>query len=261
MAICEEFEQLIPAFVLDAVDQADRIRIESHLPRCRQCSQLVESYQPVTDLLAYAAEPAEPRAELKYRVLAATMPERKVVPAPSPSPLASLSTWLTSLFRAPALSALALLLLFALGAWNMRLQSQVAEQAASMQLVTAQMSQQRDFLTAMAYSDGQPRHLQGTEVAAQAVGRLYSSYDENSFIMITYDMPSLKPNQSYQLWLTDASGNRISGGIFTVDSQGRGWLMGHTSKPLNEYKSVGVTVEPLGGSPGPTGAKMLGGSL
>jgi anti-sigma-K factor RskA len=261
MTICDELEELIPAYVLDAVDPADRARIESHLPRCRRCSQLVESYQPVTDLLAYAAEPAEPRAELKYRVLAATLPQRKIVPAPAPSPLAQFSTGFSSLFRAPALSALALLLLLALGAWNVTLQNQVAQQAAAMQQVTAEMSQQRDFLTALAYSDGQPHHLQGTEVASQAVGRLYSGYDENSFVMITYDMPSLKPSQSYQLWLTDVSGNRTSGGVFTVDAQGRGWLIGHTPKPLSEYKSVGVTVEPLGGSPGPTGAKMLGGSL
>ncbi len=261
MTICDELEDLIPAYVLDAVDPADRVRIESHLPHCQRCAQLVESYQPVTDLLAYAAEPAEPPADLKYRVMAATLPQRKVVTAPAPSPFALFSTWLSSLFRAPALSALALLLLLAFGIWNFALQNQVAQQAAAMQQVTAEMSQQRDFLTALAYSDGQPRHLQGTEVASQAVGRLYSGYDENSFIMVTYDMPSLKPDQSYQLWLIDPSGARTSGGVFTVDAQGRGWLIGHTPKPLSEYKSVGVTVEPSGGSSAPTGPKMLGGSF
>lgn len=267
MTICEELEELIPAYVLDAVDQGDRARIESHLPHCRQCSQLVESYQPVTDLLAYAARPAEPREELKYRVLAATMlpvppmPQRKILPAPAPSPLAQFSAWLSSLFRAPAWSAIALLLLLAFGVWNITLQNQIAQQAATVQQVAAQMSQQRDFLTALAYSDGQPHHLQGTQVASQAVGRLYSGYEDNSFIVITNEMPSLKPNQAYQLWLIDASGNRTSGGVFTVDAQGQGWLIGHAPKPLSEYTSVGVTVEPSGGSPGPTGAKMLGGSL
>jgi anti-sigma-K factor RskA len=261
MTLCEELEELIPAFMLDAVDSADRARIESHLPRCRRCSQLVESYQPVTDLLAYAAEPAEPRAELKYRVLAATMPQRKVLPAPLPSPLAQSSTWLSSLLRAPAFSAIALLLLLALGVWNIRLQDQIAQQAAATNQLATDLTRQRSFLTALAYSEGQPRRLQGTEVAAQAMGRLYSVYDETAFMVVTYDMPVLKPGQAYQLWLIDPAGNRTSGGVFTVDERGRGWLFGRAPKPLSEYESVGVTVEPSGGSPGPTGAKMLGGSL
>ncbi len=261
MTICEELEELIPAYALDAVDPADRARIETHLPRCRRCSLLVESYQPVTDLLLYAAKPAEPRAELKYRVLAATLPQRRVAPAPAAFPLAQLTAGISSFFRAPALTALALLLLIALGAWNFALQNRLAQQSAALQQVTTEMSQQRDLMTAMAYSDGQPHRLQGTEVASQAVGRLYSGYDENTFFMITYDMPLLKPSQSYQLWLIDTSGNRTSGGIFAVDARGRGWLIGHSPKPLSEYASVGVTVEPSGGSPGPTGAKMLGGSL
>ncbi len=261
MTICEELEELIPAFMLDAVDQADRARIESHLPRCRRCSQLVESYQPVTDLMAYAAEPAEPREELKYRVLAATLPQRKIVPAPAPSPLAQFSIWFSSLFRAPALSAIALLLLLALGVWNFTLQNQIAQQAAATNQLAADVTRQRGFLTALAYSDGQPRRLQGTQVAAQAMGRLYNVYDETAFMVATYDLPVLKPDQAYQLWLIDPSGNRTSGGVFTVDERGRGWLFGRAPKPLSEYQSVGVTVEPAGGSPGPTGAKMLGGSL
>ncbi len=261
MTICEELEELIPAFMLDAVDSADRARIESHLPRCRRCSQLVEAYQPVTDLMAYAAEPVEPRAELKYRVLAATMPQRKVAPAPAPSPLAQFSTWLSSLFRASAFSALALLLLLALGVWNFTLQNQIAHQAAATNQLSADVTRQRGLLTALAYADGQPRRLQGTEVAAQAMGRLYSVYDETAFMVVTYDLPVLKPDQAYQLWLIDPSGNRTSGGVFTVDERGRGWLFGRAPKPLSEYQSVGVTVEPAGGSPGPTGAKMLGGSL
>ncbi len=74
-------------------------------------------------------------------------------------------------------------------------------------------------------------------------------------------MPALPSGMTYQLWLVDSEGKRTSGGMFTVDSQGRGWLMGHSPQPLNRYKSVGVTMEPWGGSPGPTGAKMLGGNL
>jgi anti-sigma-K factor RskA len=34
----------------------------------------------------------------------------------------------------------------------------------------------------------------------------------------------------------------------------------YTTHPLVDYQQFGVTVEPLGGSPAPTGNKVLGGS-
>ncbi|RJQ80137.1 MAG: anti-sigma factor [Desulfobacteraceae bacterium] len=30
-------------------------------------------------------------------------------------------------------------------------------------------------------------------------------------------------------------------------------------RPLNSYRTFGITIEPRGGSPGPTGSKVLGG--
>ncbi len=65
----------------------------------------------------------------------------------------------------------------------------------------------------------------------------------------------------YQFWLIDPSGDRTSGGTFSVDAQGRGWVLIRSPKPLNNFQSVGVTIEPEGGSPAPTGAKMMGTSL
>ena len=270
MTICNELEDLIPVYVLDVLDEADSARVQAHLRACSQCEQLVEEYRDIADLLPFAAEQIEPRAELKYRVLAATTSplspllqgegrRGEVIPAPSFG--SQLSGWFSALFRSPAFSAVALLLVIAFGIWNLGLQNQIAQQAAESRQIAAELRTQRDFLTLVAYSDGQPRHLQGTEVAAKAVGRIYGTKDEATFAMVTYDLPKLPADKVYQLWLIDSSGNRTSGGTFTVDEHGRGWLFAHAPKTLGEYNAVGVTVEPLGGSPGPTGAKMLGGNL
>ncbi len=260
MAICEELEELVPAYVLDAVDEPDRARIEAHLPRCSRCTRLIESYRPVTDLLPHAARPVEPPAELKYRVLAATTSARRA-PAQRPPLSTQLARLFGSLFRSPAFSAVALALVLALGVWNLALQGQVTQQAAATRQMEEELARQRSLLTILAYADGEPRHLAGTEVASRAAGRLYGGHDEDAFVVVTYDMPALPPNHVYQLWLIDSAGGRASGGTFTVDPRGRGWLFGHSPQPLGQYQAVGVTVEPLGGSPAPTGARMLGGEL
>ncbi len=269
MTSCKEIEELIPAFVLGAVDPADRSLVEEHLPRCANCRQLVKDYGPVVNLLPFAAKQVEPRAELKYRILAetATPPARVAYQqetrpkAPTPSRASQLSDVFSRLFRSPAFSALALVLVLAFGAWNLVLQNQLAQQAAETRQMVTELGRQRDFITTLAYSDTAPRRLWGTEVASQAVGRLYGGPDESTFVMVTYDLPKLAAGQVYQLWLIDPSGNRISGGTFTVDDQGRGWLFSRAPQGLAKYKTLGVTVEPFGGSPGPTGAKMMAGNL
>ncbi len=175
--ICHEIQELIPAFVLDAVEPSERAEIEAHLPHCANCRSVLAEFQPVVDLLPYAAEQVEPRAELKYRVLAATQPARPrpVAVAPAPLPRRSWSSLLASFFRSPALATVAFVLVVGLTVWNINLQSQISQE----------MAHQREMLTMMAYSDGQPYHLQGTDAAAQAAGRLYGGYNENSFMVIT----------------------------------------------------------------------------
>jgi anti-sigma-K factor RskA len=257
MSICEELQELYPAYVLDAVSEADRVRIEQHLAQCANCSRIVASYQPAAAALAYAAPQVEPPIDLKYRVLAATMPKSQPGTVSVPSWLARWS----ALFRAPAFSAVALVLILALAVWNVSLQNQVAQQAAFNRRMADEMAMQRDMLNTMAYANGQPRELQGTPIASRAVGRLYGPTEETTFALIVNDLPALPPGKVYQFWLIDASGDRTSGGTFTVDDHGRGWLLIHAPKPLSDYQGVGITMEPLGGSPEPTGEKMMGTNL
>lgn len=257
MSIHDEIQEMLPAFVLGAIADADRALVERHLPQCDVCARVAAEYRPVADLLPFAAPSIEPSADLRYRVLAATMPRA----ARAPSFVDSLSAGLANLFRAPAFAALALVLIVALAAWNVSLQNQIAQQAALNAQVMAEMAQQRDFLTTMAYAGGQPKPLQGTPVASRAAGRLYGAPDESILALIAVDMPTLPQGKVYQFWLIDQSGDRTSGGTFTVDAQGRGWLLIRAPKPLSNYQGVGVTEEPMGGSPAPTGAKMLGTSL
>jgi anti-sigma-K factor RskA len=272
MITCEELEDLIPAYVLGAADEADRALVEAHLPRCANCRQLVKDYGPVVELLPFAAKQVEPRAELRYRILAATMgPPAPVSPvrnapmiraeSPAPSRSSRLAGLLSDLFRSPAFSAVALVLVLAFGFWNVMLQSQLLQQSAETRQMVAELGRQRSFLTTLAYSENAPRRLWGTEKASQAVGRLFGGPDPFTFVMVTYDLPKLPPDKVYQLWLIDTSGNRTNGGTFTVDDEGRGWLISHAPQELGNYKTMGVTIEPFGGSPGPTGAKILGGNL
>jgi anti-sigma-K factor RskA len=61
-------------------------------------------------------------------------------------------------------------------------------------------------------------------------------------------------------WLIE-NGQRTSGGVFSVSQEGYGSLRVSSPQPLSNYSAFGITVEPVGGSPGPTGNKVLGSPL
>jgi anti-sigma-K factor RskA len=265
MSVCEELEELVPAYVLGALSPPERTRLEKHLRHCPNLRDQISAYENVAAQLAYAVTPVEPRADMKYRVLAAIAPKPKFsVPN------------LFGFVRAPAFAVAALLLAIGLGIWNMSTQNQLSQQIAQLsrerdeisqqlakdQKLLAQLSRERDQVSAvMAYGQGQPRELQGTEVAARSSGRLYSKVDQSSFVLAVHNLPGLEPGKVYQVWLVTASGDRTSGGIFSLDSQGYGWAVITPPKPLSEYRSIGITIEPDGGSPGPTGPRVMGTSL
>ncbi|MBI3536233.1 MAG: anti-sigma factor [Chloroflexi bacterium] len=245
MARVHKFQEMIPAYVLDALDARERAHMHKHLQTCDICPRLIAEYSAVAELLPHAAPQFNPPPRLKARVRAATRNVRK-----SPREL----NWFANFSRAPAFAALALVIALGALAQSFLFQNQIAQQA-------AQLARQREFLIALAYADVQPIHVKGTEVAPNAVGRLYRNIEESSLAVFVQDLPALPTNQVYQFWFLDVGGDRTSGGTFTVDAQGRGWLIARAPKLLKEYSGVGVTIEPTGGSLKPTGAKVLGGNF
>jgi anti-sigma-K factor RskA len=102
--------------------------------------------------------------------------------------------------------------------------------------------------------------MTGTERAPQATGTLLITADGEYGTLIVDGMPALDPGLGYQLWLI-RDGQRASGGVFAVNDEGYGVLEVSSPDPLASYSAFGVTIEPEGGSPGPTGDKVLDGSL
>ncbi len=71
-------------------------------------------------------------------------------------------------------------------------------------------------------------------------------------------LPVLDPDElQYQLWLIQ-DGQRTSGAVFSVNKYGYGSVWVSSPEPLSSYSDFGISIEPAGGSPGPTGDKVLG---
>jgi len=225
--------ELIPAYALSCLDDDETELVTTHLTDCPDCQAALASYQQVVNELAYTVPEATPPTSLRDRLL------ETVQPAPAESPSSPWWQTLVDLLRHPVpawslIGALTLVLL--LGVWLITSMEPATGPQTSVSLV-------------------------GTEAAPEAQALLVISSNGNEGGLLVEDMPVLDHYHEYQLWLIDRDGQRTSGALFSVDYDGYGTAMVVSPLPLTSYTAFGVTIEPTGGSPGPTGQKVLGGTF
>ena len=89
-------------------------------------------------------------------------------------------------------------------------------------------------------------------------GSLLIDKQRNLVGVFAWHLPLPPAGKTYQMWLIDPQGDRISGGFLTPES-GYPFVMAviKSSQPLTDFVGVGITLEPSGGSPKPTGPRIL----
>ena len=102
--------------------------------------------------------------------------------------------------------------------------------------------------------------ITGTPVQPEAHGKLIADPGGNSALLVTSDLKPLPPEQVYQFWLIRGD-VPVSGGLFTVDTGGRGILRVESDEAVESFDAIGVSIEPVGGSPQPTGPIVMLGKL
>jgi anti-sigma-K factor RskA len=240
MASEEHVLDLLPAYALDSLDEQEHMQVAEHLTSCESCRAELAAYHEVVDDLPLAMVISEPPADLKDKILRRAKEES----APDHKPERS-SSWgrFTQAFRsAPTWGMVSLVLILILAASNLFLWGRLS---------ALEKTGQADFISV---------HLLGTEAATSASGLLVVSPNGEYGTLIVDGLPNLDESQQYQLWLIQ-DGQRTDGGVFSVSEEGYGTLVVESPKHLISYSQFGITIEPVGGSPGPTGDKVLGGQF
>ncbi len=253
----EHVFDLLPGYALGILDGDDLQKVYRHLPQCARCREELSTYVQAADQLALAVPQQTPppglRAKVLQRVAGAAEPAQIVKPVDHPRagrPYESSRPGLFDRLRAVlsprlgwALGAVAVILLLFLAINNVLL----------WQRVNALQAQ---------VPGGESRmvHLTGTQNAPRTTGYLLVFEGDNYGTLTVEDAPIPDANHQYQIWLIK-DGKRTSGGVFDVSDKGYGVLEIIANQPLTNYQSFGITLEPKGGSPAPTGKKILGGGV
>ncbi|SED45805.1 Anti-sigma-K factor RskA [Amycolatopsis tolypomycina] len=213
-----ELHTLTGAYALDAVSDVDRAEFERHLGRCAACRQEVAELRATGARLAVAAA-VDPPPSLKPLVLADVARTRQLPPkVPVTRRLSRAKTWQlrVSLFGAAAAAVVAVVL-------------GVARTPAPVDPVL-----------------GAP-DAAAIEGTGQGHATLVVSRSRHQAVLLASDLPALDAGHVYQVWLIGPGGAR-SAGLMTAEPSQR-MLVADLPPDVDR---IGITVEPAGGSPGPT---------
>jgi anti-sigma-K factor RskA len=237
------------AYVLDALESQEREEFEAQLAWSEELRNEVTELTDTAVLLGMAVDPVAPSAALKTSIMdqIATTPQlpREVPLQPSRAgserlQLKTQARWFSRPIGIITSAAAAVLLVGgALLGTNAVIQS-------------SQSSQQANALAAINAAPDVQRA--STRVASGGTATLVYSLQLKKSALIASDLPQLADGKTYELWYISSAGKPTKAGLF--ESTGKStWQV--LSGTMAKGDTVGVTIEPTGGSNVPTTTPII----
>jgi anti-sigma-K factor RskA len=244
---CFPYRENLAAYALGTLDADEIPALESHLKDCQDCRSELSDFQFVTMGLLGSIPPQTPPPGLR----------RKLV-AQLPSHQARTPNLLAAIFGRFSLGQVAtVMVVVALLGLNLFSSMQIRDLQRQQSTLAGRLSNDQAAIAMLAYPSTQALTVQAD--VQNLTGSMLVDKDKNTAVLVLWNLPKLEAGQTYQIWLIDSNGKRISGGLFVpADNQGYTTATIRSPVSLGQFVRLGVTVEPLGGSAGPTGPRVLG---
>jgi anti-sigma-K factor RskA len=234
---CQAVDELDAALALGALPPDELRAASEHLATCDQPHTPLRTLLGVGQVLSMSLEPAAPRPALRDRLMATV----EQTSAPAGGRGRGWLEWLSPRVARPlALAAMAVLL--AVGAWNLSLQSQLAERDRALHAVADAIS--------------------GGEVAFRVEGSAGRGYVVDTpgvgAALVITELEALPSGQLYELWLIDAAGIPVAVG--TVNPTTASIAVAQVDRDLAGFATFAVTIE-AERVDAPSGAPVIAGSI
>jgi len=284
----EEFAAALAGYALDALDGAERLALEAHLPTCAQCQAELAELRRVSAALGGAVVPVPPPPALKAKVLAHATAQRQAPQAPEagaqsrflrrpaaaptpPAPMTPMTPTPGKLVRvrvrrsrSPLPMAASVAIILGLGAYAWLLRSEIDSlrlQVTSMSIATEGL---RKELTAVRNDAARFAHTAGVLASPvllkasltgdktrmpRATGRAFMNAERGVFFHAEH-MDPLSPGQEYQLWvIPQGEGAKPVPFPLTFTPDANGVVSINVPMPAApSVLAIAVTIEAKGGS-------------
>ena len=227
------------AYALDALEPgAERDRFTRHLSRCQSCASEVRGFREVATAMAFAAT-TEPPAGLRDQVLAAAARTRQLPPEIRTHGARTRVPWVPWLSGVVATASIVVAVLFGFAQAHTR--DELNQVRAENQAISLLLSAPEAKLLTHTVTNG-------------GVATVVLAADRHELAVVTTGLPALPPGQVYQLWLIGKPAI-TSAGLLPPAKDGRTPPVLATGVVKGD--TLGLTVEPAGGSAQPTTKPIL----
>jgi hypothetical protein len=245
---------LVGAYVMDAVDQADRDAFERHLAACDSCTEEVRGLRETVARMA-ATEDRRPRPELREQTMHAAARLRQLPPllaGEAPRAWSRLLTVLRETGRAARHQS-----------WTVRVAALAVVGCLAvavlfgtrMQGAQTRLNQARAQAHEVAAVLGAPDAVMLTaKIRTGGTATVVMSHRARELVLTANGLPALSAARVYQVWLMGPEGDRSVGLLYTARGKMAGPML---VSGLLSGDWVGLTVEPAGGSRHPTTRPIL----
>jgi anti-sigma-K factor RskA len=262
----DDLHTLTGCYAVDALPNDELEEFERHLAHCGSCAAEVRGLRETAARLALAtAEP--PPAPMRARVLAAADRTRQLPPITENRPArsgprairsarsarrgrrsyAQHSAWIPRIAIGVAAAAVAVAGVFGVNQHNAQQRLSAIENQ-----LTAARAHNTQIDSVLAAND---LHLVSNKTSAGGSVSAIVSLSQAKLVVVTSGLPALPAGKVYELWLLGPDNLAKPSGLLTASAHGRtvpivasGYVHGY---------SLGVTVEPAGGTLKPTTKPIL----
>ena len=249
----QRFEELSMGYVLGSQGAEERLELEAYLAVSPEhearLRELVEAFHSIPEALTSE----EPPAHLKNEILDEISKGKT-----ERSSLGGAGIW-----RPWALAASVLVTV--VGFWSFRLLDQNRDQERQISFLSSEVQQLRDLnqgfgVRIQQLSDPRTRFLTlaGLSGFEGASGSAFLFPADGKARLYLHNLPGLAANQDFQLWVIEEGQPPYPSQVFQPVG---GVTEFEIDLPINadRVQVLAVTIEPTGGSPGPTGSMVLAG--
>lgn len=249
----KEIEELLPFYALDALTDEERQQVESYLAGHPETRTRLESMAEAVSALPQGLSPVEPPRRIKDALMARVYAERRARTARVEQPSRRVRRF-ENIFQALSLGAAIAAIIWAV-ALNLQLQKVQKDVALLGDALAAQSNSLEQINAKLPELDSSAVvtiTVNGTEAHPRAHGELIADPNSTSAVLVIAGLGQLEAGKTYQVWLIDGSGPQ-SAGLLTVDKNGQGVLIVTSDLTIGSFQTLGISVEPDGGSAEPTG--------
>lgn len=272
---CQEW---VPQLAACALGEQPDAELLAHLETCQRCRAELRSFGRVARVLPYSSPVVAPPAQLRSRILEAAA-GRQVPKTSKPAP----SQRFRRIWPTLAWAAVVGLLL----GWNLALVGQLRDSDSDLLRLQAQLTATRTELSAaqaelsttverLAATTTQVErsrtnwgtvavlfnspNLQVTPIGGEgAEARVWFTPNSREACLVARGLPDPGAGKVYQVWLNKGD-TKVDGGTFSPVGD-NSWIVLRAGDPVASFGTLGITVEPAGGSAAPTSPPVLRGSL